>query len=81
MKTAIIPILLFLIFSSIIPSQERRNTFEIVSIYDSTYAVNAKYHIRDVTNMVDTVTVVLISEGKIILVNKYLCVESKTIKK
>jgi hypothetical protein len=80
MKTAIILILLFILFSSIIPRQGRHNIFEVVSISGSTYAVNAKYHLAGTGNIADTVTVVLISDGEIISVNKYLCVESKTIK-
>jgi hypothetical protein len=50
-------------------------------MHHSTYAIETDYLLPDSTKMMDTVTVVLIQDGKVMMVDKYVFVERKTMNK
>jgi hypothetical protein len=74
-------LILFLCFSSVIPRQEKLGRFEVVSMHHSTYAIETDYLLPDSTKMMDTISVVLIQDGKAVTVDKYVFVERKTMNK
>jgi hypothetical protein len=73
-------IILLLCFSSVIPRQEKQGTFEIVSMHGSTYAIQTEYLLPDVTKMLDTISVVLIRDGKAVSVDRYVFVGRRKIR-
>jgi hypothetical protein len=74
-------IILFLCLSSVIPRQDKQGMFQIVSMHHSTYAIQTEYLLPDSTKMTDTISVVLIRDGKAVSVDKYVFVERKTMNK
>jgi hypothetical protein len=71
--------ILILCFSSVIPRQEKQGRFEIVSMHGSTYAIETAYLLPDVREAMDTISVVLIREGKAVSVDRYVFVGRKEI--
>jgi hypothetical protein len=72
-------LLAFLLFSSVIPRQEKLGRFEVVSMYNSTYAISSDYLLPDARKMMDTVTVVSIRDGRVALIDRYVFVDRKII--
>jgi hypothetical protein len=74
----ILILIVSLLFSSVIPRQEKQGTFEIVSMHHSTYAIQTEYLLPDSGKMGDTLTVVLIRDGRVTMVDKYVFAGRKT---
>jgi hypothetical protein len=49
-------------------------------MHHSTYAIETDYLLPDSTKMMDTVTVVLIQDGKVVMVDKYVFAGRKIIR-
>jgi hypothetical protein len=73
----ILILIILLLFSSVIPRQEKQGTFEIVSMHHSTYAVQTEYLLPDAGMISDTISVVLIQNGKVVSVDRYVFVERR----
>jgi hypothetical protein len=74
-RTAILAICI-LAFLFVNFDERRENSFEVISMHNATYAVKSEYLLPDVGKVNDTITVVLVFDGDVKRIDKYVFIES-----